>query len=202
MGHMAGQEGFEPSHVIKRLTVFKTALLNRLSTTPNKWRRRTDLNRRIQESKSCALPLGNFSLYGDCEGTRTLGQQLKRLLLFHAELHNQMVGRAGIEPAVFLMCRIYSPERSPTTHTCPYWSRWWDSNPQPIDYKSIALPVELHRHCCVSGTRTRISSLEDWHSTIELHSQMVQVVGVEPLCMIPNHECYRYTTTCILILRR
>ena len=26
------------------------------------------------------------------------------------------------------------------------WSRRWDSNPQPADYKSAALPVELRRH--------------------------------------------------------
>ena len=28
---------------------------------------------------------------------------------------------------------------------CIYWSRRWDSNPQPADYKSAALPVELRR---------------------------------------------------------
>ena len=26
------------------------------------------------------------------------------------------------------------------------WSWWWDSNPQPADYKSAALPIELHQH--------------------------------------------------------
>ena len=25
------------------------------------------------------------------------------------------------------------------------WSRRWDSNPQPTDYKSVALPIELRR---------------------------------------------------------
>ena len=28
---------------------------------------------------------------------------------------------------------------------CSLWSRWLDSNPQPADYKSAALPIELHR---------------------------------------------------------
>ena len=32
------------------------------------------------------------------------------------------------------------------------WSWWTDSNPRPADYKSAALPAELHqhlnRHCC------------------------------------------------------
>ena len=26
------------------------------------------------------------------------------------------------------------------------WSYRWESNPQPIDYKSIALPIELRQH--------------------------------------------------------
>ena len=26
------------------------------------------------------------------------------------------------------------------------WSWWWDLNPQPADYKSAALPIELHQH--------------------------------------------------------
>ena len=29
------------------------------------------------------------------------------------------------------------------------WSWWWDSNPQPADYKSAALPTELHQHFAV-----------------------------------------------------
>ena len=28
---------------------------------------------------------------------------------------------------------------------CAGWSRRWDLNPQPADYKSAALPIELHR---------------------------------------------------------
>ena len=31
------------------------------------------------------------------------------------------------------------------------WSRWLESNPQPADYKSAALPVELHRRGGASG---------------------------------------------------
>ena len=27
-----------------------------------------------------------------------------------------------------------------------YWSWWEDLNPQPTDYKSVALPIELHQH--------------------------------------------------------
>ena len=32
------------------------------------------------------------------------------------------------------------------------WSRWTDSNPRPADYKSAALPTELHRHRCFFAT--------------------------------------------------
>ena len=28
------------------------------------------------------------------------------------------------------------------------WSWWRDLNSQPIDYRSIALPIELHQHLC------------------------------------------------------
>ena len=30
-----------------------------------------------------------------------------------------------------------------TTSGCVNWSQRWDSNPQPTDYKSVALPIEL-----------------------------------------------------------
>ena len=33
-----------------------------------------------------------------------------------------------------------------TTSGCVNWSQRWDSNPQPTDYKSVALPIELRRH--------------------------------------------------------
>jgi hypothetical protein len=34
----------------------------------------------------------------------------------------------------------------PTIIAILNWSRRWDSNPQPADYKSAALPIELRRH--------------------------------------------------------
>ena len=35
--------------------------------------------------------------------------------------------------------------------TLPYkiWSWWTDSNPRPADYKSAALPTELHQLVCL-----------------------------------------------------
>lgn len=41
-------------------------------------------------------------------------------------------------------------------------SRWWDSNPQPPDYKSSALPTELHRHILtVSDCKSRYKKFID-----------------------------------------
>lgn len=69
------------------------------------------------------------------------------------------------------------------------WSWWWDSNPQPADYKSAALPIELHQRkffwlklatpigleptiSCVTGRRTN-------HYTTGPH--LVTRRGIEPL---------------------
>ena len=35
------------------------------------------------------------------------------------------------------------------------WSWWTDLNPRPADYKSAALPTELHQLICGRGDRTR-----------------------------------------------
>ena len=62
-----------------------------------------------------------------------------------------LVGRGGFEPPKSKTSDLQS---DPFGHSgiCPYiivrgalWSRWLDSNPQPADYKSAALPIELHR---------------------------------------------------------
>ena len=53
------------------------------------------------------------------------------------------------------------------------WCRLLESNQQPIDYKSIALPVELSRHGADDENRTRIIGLEGWCSTIELHLHLL-----------------------------
>ena len=48
------------------------------------------------------------------------------------------------------MQQIYSlpplATREPLRIQLKKWSWWWDSNPQPADYKSAALPIELHQH--------------------------------------------------------
>ena len=39
------------------------------------------------------------------------------------------------------------------------WSRWRDSNPRPADYKSAALPTELHRPFKISLQKSELSRL-------------------------------------------
>ncbi len=58
-----------------------------------------------------------------------------------------MVGEGGFEPPKALPADLQSV---PFGHSGipPYmiWSWWTDSNPRPADYKSAALPTELHQH--------------------------------------------------------
>ena len=66
----------------------------------------------------------------------------------------KLVGRDGFEPSKSLTADLQS---APFGHsgTYPYkvfWSWWTDSNPRPADYKSAALPTELHQHTGVSST--------------------------------------------------
>ena len=60
-----------------------------------------------------------------------------------------LVGRDGFEPSKSSTADLQS---APFGHsgTYPYlftkkWSWWTDSNPRPADYKSAALPTELHQ---------------------------------------------------------
>ena len=53
---------------------------------------------------------------------------------------------AGVDSNHRRLCqRIYSPPPLATREPTHIWSRRRDLNPQPADYKSAALPIELHR---------------------------------------------------------
>ena len=62
------------------------------------------------------------------------------------------------------------------------WSRWLDSNPQPADYKSAALPIELHRHLVPWGGiepptgRFSVCCSTDWATKAFMATQN----GLEP----------------------
>lgn len=45
----------------------------------------------------------------------------------------------------FTVCSLWPLGNSPI-FTFKKWSWWTDSNPRPADYKSAALPAELHQH--------------------------------------------------------
>ena len=45
----------------------------------------------------------------------------------------------------FTVCPLWPLGKSPK-YTMFNWSWWTDSNPRPADYKSAALPTELHQH--------------------------------------------------------
>ena len=68
-----------------------------------------------------------------------------------------MVGRGGFEPPKQSAADLQS---APFGHSGTYprlWSWRWDLNPQPADYKSAALPIELRQHearCCGSNLKS------------------------------------------------
>ena len=79
------------------------------------------------------------------------------LMLFNAKRPRSFergllrVGDGGFGPPKskdnrFTVCPLWPLGKSPI-----YWSWWTDLNPRPADYKSAALPAELHQHfCCFS----------------------------------------------------
>ena len=64
-------------------------------------------------------------------------------------LHNHSGGRWWIRTTEglasrFTVCPLWPLGKSPILN----WSWWTDSNPRPADYKSAALPTELHQLMC------------------------------------------------------
>jgi hypothetical protein len=61
------------------------------------------------------------------------------------------------------------------------WSWWTDLNPRPADYKSAALPTELHQHI-VQDSITRIFFSVKLNSRINyaILGKMVGATGLEP----------------------
>ncbi len=51
-----------------------------------------------------------------------------------ADLQSAPFGRSGTLPSYSVWLRVHKK-----------WSWWTDSNPRPADYKSAALPTELHQ---------------------------------------------------------
>ena len=99
-----------------------------------------------------------------------------------------LVGRGGFEPPKSKTSDLQSDPFG-RSGICPYffvlfllWSRWLDSNPQPADYKSAALPIELHRRVVPWGGiepptgRFSVCCSTDWATKASMATQN----GLEP----------------------
>ena len=89
--------------------------------------------------------------------------------LVYQHLCSYLVEGDGFEPSKSLTTDLQS---APFGHsgTPPWkWSWWTESNPRPTDYKSVALPAELHQHidntlATQKGLEPSTSSVTGWHS--------------------------------------
>ncbi len=71
-----------------------------------------------------------------------------------------MVEGEGFEPSKAEPSDLQSDPFSHSGTPPIKWCRREDLNPQPTDYKSVALPVELHRHGDPYGIRTRVAAVK------------------------------------------
>ena len=85
------------------------------------------------------------------------------------DLQSAPFGRSGILP--------YMPIRD------GIWSWWTDSNPRPADYKSAALPAELHQlNWNIADYNTDPAGCQQFfvRSTLFTGKYLVEVTGLEP----------------------
>ena len=104
-------------------------------------------------------------------------------------------------------CRIHTNfKNKKTPNSNPmFWSRRWDLNPQPTDYKSVALPIELLRRaesrlwCLGAESNHRHRDFQSLALPTELPRQdMATRKGLEPSTSSvtgwrTNHLYYRAT---------
>ena len=69
-----------------------------------------------------------------------------------------LVGEGGFEPPkpkqqIYSLPHLTALDLSQKVFKNKKWSWWTDSNPRPADYKSAALPTELHQriYACLSS---------------------------------------------------
>ena len=135
----------------------------------------------MTESKSVALPLGYIP--------------------------TEMVGRGGFEPPNRKELS-YSQPRLATSLPPRIWCRLKDLNPQPTDYKSVALPIELSRQKYNQWWLETESNRphEDFQSSAlptELSSPFKKLAvptGIEPaISCVTGRHVNRYTTGPFLV---
>ena len=111
----------------------------------------------MQESKSCALPLGDSPL-------KTL------FLTLHASLNYKRKGWVvGLEPTISRTTIWRANQLHHTHHNEPGGIRTLDLRLR----RPLLYPAELQTHQAGDGNRTHVSSLEGWCSTIELHPHIL-----------------------------
>ena len=79
----------------------------------------------------------------------------------------------------FTVCPLWPLGNSPIFNFYQVqWSWWTDSNPRPADYKSAALPTELHQH--VVETACSLQQTSNPMSIVRTKLFMVEATGLEP----------------------
>ena len=93
--------------------------------------------RRVRPTNSKFHPRSGFS--------PTKADLVKKDCNFVSKLQSFLVGEAGFGPAKSKTTDLQSAPFG-RSGTSPLWSWRMESNPQPADYKSAALPIELRQH--------------------------------------------------------
>ena len=82
--------------------------------------------------------------------TNQLLCQLSHIGIYQQSYHHAVMDGGGFEPPKAVPADLQSVPFGhsgiPPYSLRSWWSWWTDSNPRPADYKSAALPTELHQH--------------------------------------------------------
>ncbi len=190
----------------------------------------------MTESKSVALPLGYSPRMGRPMGIEptNAGATIRCVNHFATAAILILAGAVGIEPTLEVLETSvlplnYAPimvegdrfelpnpqgadlQSAAFSHfaTPPYlikWCRREESNPQPTDYKSVALPIELHRRLN-GGSRqnrtadTRIFSPLLYRLSYRANYCMAVPTGIEPaISCVTGRHVNHYTTEPLILL--
>src|SRR6056297_4301307 len=128
-----------------------------------KWLGYLDSNQGMTESKSVALPLGYTPICKNGGGGRI---------------------RTAEPEGTDLQSVVFSHFTTP-----PRWCRRKESNPRPTDYKSVALPTELHRHkkykwWLRTESNRRHKDFQSFALPTELLSHIKFVISFESFCQL------------------